>query len=222
MKHFIYALVCIGFVVAHTSCTRSYQAATYSSGTQDSFVKGDKKGKKSNHAKRKIIYTAFMEMYVENYEEAADSIGLIAKRFDGYVQASGKETIVRVKQAHLKKAMEQMERLGNVVRQSTRGQDVTEEYYDVKTRLQTAEKVRDRYLALLTKASDVSDMLKIEKELERITGQIDLYKGKMNRMDHLSDYSTITVNMFQKEKPGILGYVGVGLFKMTKWLFVRS
>jgi hypothetical protein len=48
------------------------------------------------------------------------------------------------------------------------GEDVTEEYRDLEIRLDSAEKTRQRYLELLNKAERVKEILKIEKELERL------------------------------------------------------
>jgi hypothetical protein len=47
-------------------------------------------------------------------------------------------------------------------------------------------------------------------------------KGQMNRIDHLSTYSTITVYLKEKKKPGVIGYIGIGVYKAVKWLFVRN
>jgi hypothetical protein len=55
-----------------------------------------------------------------------------------------------------------------------------------------------------------------------LNGEIELMKGKMNRIDHLVAYSTISVYFSEKKKPGLIGYVGIGLWKAVKWLFVRN
>ena len=74
----------------------------------------------------------------------------------------------------------------------------------------------------MEEAENVEAALKVEKELERLNEKIDLLKGKINRIDHLSEYSTISINYEQHKKPGILGYIGLGLYKGVKWLFVRN
>jgi hypothetical protein len=62
----------------------------------------------------------------------------------------------------------------------------------------------------------------VEKELERLNETIELLKGEMNRINHLTAYSTISVYLKEKKKPGIIGYVGVGIYQAVKWLFVRN
>jgi len=101
------------------------------------------------------------------------------------------------------------------------GEDVTEEYRDLEIRLDSAEKTRKRYLELLNKAEKVDEILKIERELERLNGEIDLLKGKINRLTHLAQYATITVQTSNGVKKGVLGYAFYGVYSGVKWLFVR-
>lgn len=51
---------------------------------------------------------------------------------------------------------------------------------------------------------------------------IDLLKGKTNRIDQLDAFATITVNLKERKKPGVLGYIGLGLYHSVKGLFVRG
>ncbi|MBK6622314.1 MAG: DUF4349 domain-containing protein [Saprospirales bacterium] len=103
-----------------------------------------------------------------------------------------------------------------------RGQDVTDEYTDYQIRLDNARKARERYLELLAKAENVEAALKVEKELERLNETIDLLEGKMTRIDHLSEFSTITIALKERKNPGLIGYIGIGLYYSVKWLFVRN
>ncbi|MEL6720337.1 MAG: DUF4349 domain-containing protein, partial [Bacteroidota bacterium] len=82
------------------------------------------------------------------------------------------------------------------------------------------EKTRQRYLELLNKAEKVNEILEIERELERINIDIESMKGQLKRLDGQVDYATITVNLQEKVKPGPLSAVGVGLYKVVRWLFV--
>lgn len=130
--------------------------------------------------------------------------------------------VIRVKSDQLNEAITTIEQLGKLTNKNVSGQDVTNEYRDYKIRLENAQKARNRYLELLKIAENVEATLKVEKELERLNNTIDLLKGKMNRIDHLDQFSTITINLKEKKNPGILGYVGLGLYHAVKWLFVRN
>ncbi|MCF8298469.1 MAG: DUF4349 domain-containing protein [Saprospiraceae bacterium] len=187
-------------------------------GTNESFYKLGTETKV-----RKILFSANLSLTVKNPDTANARIENIAKKYEGYVNQIGTyRTVIRVKSEKLNEALEEISALGRVESKSLTGQDVTEEYLDYQIRLENAEKARGRYLELLAKAENVEAALAVEKELERLNGTIDLIKGKMNRINHLAEFSTITINLKEKKKPGVLGYIGMGVYYSVKWLFVRN
>jgi hypothetical protein len=101
-------------------------------------------------------------------------------------------------------------------------EDVTEKYMDMGIRLDNAKKARVRYLELLARAENVEAALKVEKELERLNGEIDVIEGKLKFWDHRFEYSIIQISYTEKKKLGILGWVGLGLYQTVKWLFIRG
>ena len=172
---------------------------------------------------RMIIYNAFLELIVEHPDSVSERISSIAKQYGGYLSASSnRRNQIRVKSENLEAAIADLSQMGKVKFKNIIGEDVTEAYTDFQIRLENAQKTRDRYLQLLDKAENIDDILKIEKELERLNQTIDLLKGKMNRINHLETFATITIDLFEENKPGVLGYVGVGLYSGVKWLFVRK
>jgi hypothetical protein len=46
-------------------------------------------------------------------------------------------------------------------------------------------------------------------------------KGKLNRLSHLAQYATISVETGQGVRKGVLGYVFYAAYASIKWLFVR-
>lgn len=172
---------------------------------------------------RKALYFAYLTLTVESPDSAGIQIGKIAEKYNGYVNEIGTyRAVIRVESAQLDAAIADIAALGRLRRKNIMGQDVTEEYQDYQIRLENAEKARDRYLELLEKAETVEEILKVERELERLNETIDLLKGKMARIDHLEAYSTINVELRERKKPGILGYIGLGVYHAVKWLFVRN
>ncbi len=172
---------------------------------------------------RKILFSAYLSLLVNKPDTANTYIAEIAKKYEGYVNELGtNRTIIRVKSLYLDSAIKDISYLGKIENKNISGQDVTEQFLDFQIRLENAKKARTRYLELLAKAENVEAALKVEKELERLNETIDLLKGKMNRINHLSEFSTITVSLKEKKKPGILGYMGIGIYKSVKWLFVRN
>jgi hypothetical protein len=189
----------------------------------ENFTDATTAGLATEKVDRKIIFDAYLSISVENPDAANIQMEQIAKKYNGYVSQSGTySTIIRVESDKLNEAIGEISELGKLHSKSISGQDVTDEYMDYQIRLENAEKSRLRYLELLEKAENVQAALMVEKELERLNETIDLLKGKMSRIDHLSDFSTITVSIKEKKKPGLIGYVGLGLYYSVKWLFVRN
>jgi hypothetical protein len=180
-------------------------------------------GETASQENRVVIYRATAELVVSNIDTLNQRLTYVAKKYEGYVVTLGnKQSSIRVKSSELEKALSEVLRFGKVKQKVISGQDVTEEYNDFTIRLENANKARQRYLELLARAENVEAALKVEKELERLNGEIDMLIGKINRLKHLSDFSTIEVVIQEKKKIGVLGYVGLGIYKAVKWLFVRN
>ena len=172
---------------------------------------------------KKILFSATLSLSVSRPDSAVSRIAGTAARYKGYIQETGTyRSVIRAPAASLNPALADLSDIGKVRSKSVTGQDVTSEYLDHQIRLDNAQKARERYLELLARAENVEAALKVEKELERLNETIDLLKGHINRIDHLNEYSTITVYLKEKKKPGVLGYVGMGLYYSVKWLFVRN
>ncbi len=171
----------------------------------------------------KIIYNAQLQLTVKNPDTINTHLIRIAKKYKGYSQTIGSHySVIRVATDSLSKAISEIATLGKLESKNISGEDVTDQYQDLQIRLDNAEKARTRYLELLQKAQNVEETLKVEKELERLNVEIDLLKGKINRLSHLTEYSTISIYLKEKVKPGIVGYIFIGIYKTVRWLFVRN
>lgn len=182
-----------------------------------------KKNPKTPKEKRKILYSATMTVVSPLPDSINPQLERIAEKYDGYiVYLSTNQTTLRIKSEDFENAVEEIEKLGKITRKNSIGNDVTEQYWDAKIRLDNALATRKRYLELLNMAKNVEEAILVERELARITQDIDLLKGLLNKLDNLEEFATITISIREKAKLGILGYVGVGLYKSVKWFFVRN
>lgn len=172
---------------------------------------------------RMLAYKASMRIVVKNVDSLRNPFAQIAKQYEGYVQMMDEErAILRVKSGNLEKTMQAIALLGKVKGKSVGSTDITDEYTDYKIRLENSEKVRQRYLDLLQKAQNVTDMLSIERELQRVNTEIDTYKARVQALDQQASLATLTVDIEKKIKLGVLGYIFVGFGKAISWLFVRN
>ncbi len=217
--HLIAKFSLLAFAAFLTACSSSQKISDSSLGRVAFFAAGEA----PQQTRRKMLYSANLTLVIENPDTANLRIEQIAERYEGYASEIGTyQSVIRVKSGQLEAAIADISTLGRLDRKNLRGNDVTEEYFDYQVRLENAQKARNRYLELLDQAQTVDEILKVEKELERLNETIDLLKGKMNRIDHLDAYATITINLKERKKPGVLGYIGLGLYHSVKWLFVRG
>ena len=172
---------------------------------------------------RKVTYRASMELICKEPDSIPSQIQTLTKKYEGYLIRSGNSSItIKVKSEHLEAAMEEVSTMGKVRYSDMVGEDVTDRYFDLQIRLDNALKSRKRYLELLDKAQSVKEALLVEKELERLNGDIDRFKGQIASLDNNIAYSSLRITFFEKVKLGPLAYVGVGFYKGFKWLFVRN
>ncbi len=87
-------------------------------------------------------------------------------------------------------------------------------------RLQNKERMRQRYLELLERAANVSVAMKIQRELGRITGEIESYRGKIKMIKNRIGMSTIDLVLETPTRPGPVGWIFYGLFKGVYWPFI--
>jgi hypothetical protein len=170
-----------------------------------------------------LVYNANMGLTVKNSDSTISQITRIAAEQKGYVVSkSNYQITIRIESEKLDGTVAQVSKLGKLTRKSVSTTDVSDNYADIKIRLDNAEKARTRYLELLAKAENVEAALKVEKELERLNTEIDQLRGQVIKMEHDVRFSTLTVNVNQKQKLGPLGYLFVGIGKGIGWLFVRG
>jgi PBP1b-binding outer membrane lipoprotein LpoB len=210
-------------VLILTSCSSSQKSyVAYESNPSETYTKQKAQSDKPENDSRMMIYNASMTIESDHPDTVSAQVSGLVKKYGGYILNSGNNYItLRIESSNLYKVMDEIAQLGKLKDKNIQGIDVTDEFKDNKIRLDNAIKTRNRYLEMLQKASTIDEVLKVEKELERLNREIDLLEGKMNKIEHLVAYSTIHVKYEQKVKPGIIGYIGIGLYKGIKWLFVR-
>jgi hypothetical protein len=75
--------------------------------------------------------------------------------------------------------------------------DVTEEYIDVDARLNAKKKLEARYLELLGKASKVSEMLEIERQLANVREEIEAKEGRLRYLKNRVAQSTVNIRFYK-------------------------
>jgi hypothetical protein len=154
---------------------------------------GKAKAVSDAHSTAMLIYTATLSMAVYQVEPGLDAVEKIAREIGGYLSVRQDNSItVRVPRDRFDDAVGRIEKIGDVTHRDIKAQDVTDEYVDMQARLKNAYTIRDRLNDLMNKAA-VKEALEIEKELGRVTEDIERMEGKLKLLRDQMAFSTITV-----------------------------
>ncbi|MDC3417081.1 DUF4349 domain-containing protein [Aquibacillus salsiterrae] len=159
---------------------------------------------------RKIIYDASLRVEVKNYEEAVNTIQSRIENAGGYIVESqtyggetedSKEGMVkaRIPQAQFRAFLETVEKgSSKVIENTVTGQDVTEEFVDLKARLKAKQVVETRLLSFMEKAEKTEDLLNISDDLATVQQEIEQITGRMNYLQNRSDLATVTIRLSER------------------------
>jgi hypothetical protein len=91
-------------------------------------------------------------------------------------------------------SLARLRRLGlQVLRETSSGVDVSEEYVDLESRLRNAEAQADRLRAFLSDAENVQEAITVSQSLAEVEAEIETIKGRASYLAGRSAYSTISV-----------------------------
>ncbi|MGD8192082.1 DUF4349 domain-containing protein [Brevibacillus ginsengisoli] len=167
---------------------------------------------------RKMIYQADLQMEVEKYKEARSNIEASVKRNHGYILSSsdyenenekGGHLTVRIPQSGFHSFLNELDQYAiKIPSRNIVGQDVTEEYVDLTSRLKALQVVEARLLNFMSEAKKTEDLLKISTELGATQQEIEKIKGRMRYLDENISYSTVEMTIVEKKFTAKLNDVG--------------
>ena len=105
-------------------------------------------------------------------------------------------------------------------------EDVTTEFVDTRSRLESKKQVRLRYLDLLKQARNMEEILSVQSEINGIQEEIESASGRIEYMSHSSSFSTINLTFFQvldekavdNEKPSFATKIGSAFRSGWQWI----
>lgn len=164
-----------------------------------------------------LIYTAQITMAVFEVNASLAKVETIGRDLGGFLaKRDDRSVTIRVPAARFEEAVKRIEDVGDMLHRNVSAQDVTEEFRDLEIRLKSARAVQQRLTELLARATKVEDSIAIERELDRVTGEIERIEGRMKFLRDRAAYSTITVAFDAKPKE----QVGGGAVKLpVRWLY---
>lgn len=179
----------------------------------------------SNQVERKVIYTADLHIEVKNYQKTVNDIQNQVSKFNGYIVDSSMyedqeneskhgQITVRIPQEKFQEFIKLVEEGSyKVLESSTSGQDVTEEYIDLESRLKSKRVVEERLISFMEQAEKTEDLLKISSDLAEVQEQIEEITGRMKYLQNKSDLATVSIYIEENK----VEFSGTGKDNLNTW-----
>ncbi|MFN3197233.1 MAG: DUF4349 domain-containing protein [Bradymonadia bacterium] len=173
---------------------------------------------------RKLIRDADLTLEVSDEDDIEPAVKQIAEMVEplkGYVVSqTTKSVTIKVPSDRLDEALKMIQKVGEVTRRQVRTRDVTAQYADLMIRIDNLKTLQARLKELVAQGTNVAEILEVEKELSRVTGELERLEGQMRVLNNQTDFARITVRVEESVSPGPVGWIFYGLYRGVKWLFV--
>jgi len=183
---------------------------------------------------RKVMYNASVSLEVDDIGESIDEVEKNVRDLNGYVvevnftsnneQDYGSITL-RIPTDSLTAFLDGLEEYsGKVIEKRVVGQDVTEEYVDLTSRLKAKRVVEERLLDLLSKAEKTEDLLRISNDLSVVQEEIEQVMGRMKYLDNKTEFAEVEMNFTDVSIPipGVKGNEELKTGEKIKKTFAAS
>ncbi|PUB13387.1 DUF4349 domain-containing protein [Paenisporosarcina sp. OV554] len=202
---------------AEMSSDESKQSSNDFSGDMDGKVESEAATEESSETKteapvvasdRMIIHQASLSVNVKELDKAQSNIEKKVDQYGGYIvesnvyqeddQTSSGRMIVRIPEKNFEKFLLDAEGVAaEVLERNVTGQDVTEQYVDLESRVKSKRAVEERLLDFMSKAQKTEDLLKISADLSEVQEEIEVMVGKMKYLENQTSFSTIELSMYE-------------------------
>lgn len=167
-------------------------------------------GAQPTFQERLVIYNAYLSLETGDIQGGLGKIRRLAEDYGGYVASSSRSTYgmqsraemaIRVPKEKFHAAVQEIETYGKVLDEGTTSEDITQQYIDLKARLNNLQKQEGRLHEVLDLAKTVDEILKVESELARVRGEIDSLQGQINYLEGNVEMSLISVELIEPAPP---------------------
>jgi hypothetical protein len=163
---------------------------------------------------RVVIENADLAVVVPDPEARMAEVARMAREMGGFVVSSnlyrttartgvvvpGATIVIRVPAARLDEALEQIKADAVEVQNENRsGQDVTQQYVDLQSRLKNLEAAEVQLLRIIEQAEKTEDVLAVFNQLTYYREQIEVVKGQIRFYEESAALSAISVRIIAEE-----------------------
>ncbi len=148
---------------------------------------------------RQVVYSGTMSLAVFDRSTAQTRIETLVRDAGGYVQSLQEgNMVVRIPARKFRDLAQKIGGLGRIEAQSFEAQDVTEDYYDLRTRIEVLQRTQTQLLTLLDRSRTVAEALKVRAALDEVTLELEAALGKQRLLSSQVDLSALSLSLQQR------------------------
>jgi hypothetical protein len=162
-------------------------------------------------SRRKIIYNASLDLLVDNLSEATARLEKLVQDHQALLADSELNNTqhahpsatwrLRVPVDTFADFVKQAAKLGEALRDKTDSQDVTEKYFDYQVRIDNKKVQVDRLQKIIKEQTGkISELLEAERELNRVTTELEQLKGTVKLWDNQVALATVEIVMHERQQ----------------------
>ncbi len=158
---------------------------------------------------RKTVTNSDFSLLVKNVKKSTQDIRSQAESVGGFMVNSSAQypeggatgyISVRVPSTKLETFLETIRNLAvRVVSENVSGTDVTDQYLDIESRLNTLTQTKSTFEDILSRAKNVDEILRVQQSIFQIQDQIDSYKGQKQYLENTTSTSLVSINLSTDE-----------------------
>ena len=156
---------------------------------------------------RKIIRNGYVSADITDYDKTEKDITAKTQELGGYIAGSNSyyygenqdlqagSMEIRIPEHRFDEMMSFLESAGKINSKNTSTNDVTEQFFDINTRVNNLRIKEERLLEILSKQGELKDLLAVEQELADTRSEIESLEGRLNFLSGQVAYSTINIEL---------------------------
>ena len=161
-----------------------------------------------------IVQTSSVRLSVQRgrFDETVDEARSIAAGLAGFVVSSSASQgsaqrlvrgtlVLRIPARNYAEAMKALASLGRVEARRENGQDVSQEYVDLRARTRQLQAVESQLLELLDRANTVGAGLAVQQQLSQVQLDLEQTRGRLQYLDDQVAFSTISLDLHERVLP---------------------
>ena len=153
---------------------------------------------------RKLVKTGTLSLEVADVDAAARRLTRLVDSLGGYIAQESsqdygrphRQLTLKLPVARFEGALPRIEATGlRVLSRDIQVVDRTADYIDADARLRTQRTLAERLRQLVARADAVEDVIEVERELARVTGEIERFEAHLKDIDRAATYATLTLTL---------------------------